>query len=868
MVYGIYYKGNLIYHTDNTKDFKTKFNELTGTEYKHSYSVMKSQNEYWTLKDYTYRTNRFKNELPDTIPYKPMERGNKYHRRTYNKYIYAFDIETSTYDLGDRNLSMVYLAGAKSILCNPKDITVDNYNNYTTEFIKMRSYEDIDNWLYHLDELSVNKGFITVIYIHNLAYEFSFFQNLKFIREYFSNDNLLSIDMRQPFKLTCHNIEFRCSYKLTGLSLKVIGHNLGIEKLIDTKETYDTQYTPLSNIPDNEWIYNERDVDITLLAVIYQLKNSGAFQTINDIDKLLTVTGLTRAENKILSTKQVQRNYATFCQAQSNIFNNDMPNNKKVYQFLEDSFLGGYVRANRFELFKPFKNVGSIDIASSYPTQMLNRKYPYNWINQTDNMLEQLMYMITQNQEHINSYGDCIEDWYFQTKTNVVPYYFIADIELIDVKVKKFNNHNELPFMSLHKIIVNKIPHTDKTFVVDNGRLLSSRYVRLTITNIDFIIISLFYDFKIKDCKSLLWTTEIQKLNKFVINSINFYAEQKVMFKQLLKDCKNNKKIKKDNFYSNRLQKYITNEKEIDIFETSKHDEQIKFLEQQLGLSKSRLNAQYGINVQKVAPEEITFNIDTNEWYHKEMLFKQPRSLLRNYSDGVFIVAYSRLHLIIMTYMLYKYTDTTILYWDTDSIKYYNDNENVLQTVNYFNEKLEKYWCVSKRYNLGVFDYEGTYDWFVTGGAKCYMTSTDNKISLTVSGVPSQANEEYNRLYKLEDYNFETFCYKYFHPNTVITSSISNKLSMGYYTNDDNKFDCEVIDEQGNKFHFKGYSGCILCDSDFTIYGIRSRLDMLKYIIMTRTTGYKPNRDITIIGKQNKIDNKLKTDLVVDGGIL
>ena len=36
------------------------------------------------------------------------------------------------------------------------------------------------------------------------------------------------------------------------------------------------------------------------------------------------------------------------------------------------------------------------------------------------------------------------------------------------------------------------------------------------------------------------------------------------MFKQLLKDCKNNKKIKKDNFYSNRLQKYITNEKEID----------------------------------------------------------------------------------------------------------------------------------------------------------------------------------------------------------------------------------------------------------------------------------------------------------------
>lgn len=867
MKYGIYYKGKQIYHTDNKDDFLNTFKEYTGTEYKHSYSVMKSNNKYWTLNDYSYVTDKYNKELPKEIPYKKMKRGNRYKGKKFNEYIYAFDIETSTFNIEDRKLSLVYLSGAKGIKCVPKEITVDNYNNYTTEFIKMRDYNDIDNWLYSLDEFSVKNNFTTIIYIHNLAYEFSFFQNLKFIREYFSNDNLLSINMRQPFKLTCHNIEFRCSYKLTGLSLKSIGHNIGLEKLEDVKGTYETNYTPLSILPDNEWIYNERDIDITLLAVIFQLKNSGAYESINDIDKLLTVTGLTRAENKILSDLKTQRNYATFCKGQSLLYNNTLQNGKRIYQFLEDSFLGGYVRANRYKLFIPHKNVGSIDIASSYPTQMLNRKYPYDWIVEEDNLLEQFIHMATQNQEHINFYDD-LYNWYFKTRTNITPYYFIADIELLDLKLKEFKNYNELPFISLHKVISGKNIEKDKKYITDNGRIISASYLRLTTTNIDFIILSLFYDFKIKDCKSLLWTTKTQKLNKYVINSINFYAEQKVIFKELLKRKNNNECINKDDFYSKKLNKYITDEKEIDVFINSNDNEQLHFLDEQLRLSKRRLNAQFGINVQKVAPEKITYNIETNEWYHTEDEFKTESKLLRNYSDGVFIVAYSRLHLIIMTHILYTKTDTTILYWDTDSIKYYNDNDNVLKYVEYFNEELENNWIVSKRFNLGVFDFEGTYDWFITGGAKCYMTATNNKIKLTVSGVPSKANDEYNILYKQEDYNFEKFCYKYFHPNTVITSSVSNKLSMGYYVKEDNEFNCTVYDSDNIKYNFIGYSGCILCDSDFTIYGIRTKNDMIKYLLMKRITGYKPNREITVIGKLNKIDSRLKTELVLDGSIL
>lgn len=872
--YTIYYKGNKQCIIKDKEKFQEKFSSLINTDFDSRFYNRFNKNKKFNIDGYSFKCYKNKDDIKDTIYFdRPYKLENTEHlRRNYNKYndtIYAFDIETSTYNIDDRKLSLMYLAGAKGIQCKPKEITINNFNDFTTDYIIMRDYNDVDEWLFKLNKLSKKNKTITLVFIHNLSYEFSFFQNLRFIQENFDNKNLMALDTRQPFKLLCDCIEFRCSYKLTGLSLKTLGNNIGLEKLIDEKG-YDVKYTPNSILPQNEYKYNERDVDITLLAVLSQLKSSGAFNNINNIRTLLTITGLTRAENKIISPKSTQRNYSIFCKEQTKLYDTLLTNKRKFYQFLQDGFLGGYVRANRFLLFKCLHNVGSIDIASSYPTQMLNRYYPYDFKIVTDNLTETLIQYYNENNNYIKSKSvykneSNLINWFYRTREIPFINYFIADIELKNITVKMFENKNEVPLISYHKITNNG--KTDKRLFVDNGRIIKASYLRLTVTNIDLFLMSLFYDFEIKSCKALINTNKTQRLNSYVRNSLNFYAEQKVKFKSMVKKSNDNIYPTKEDFFSTKLNKYILNENEIDTFLSMGCDDKSKFLKEQLGLSKSRLNAQYGINVQHIIPEEIKYNLETNEWYKEESEYRTPKTLLRNYSDGVFIVAYARLHLMIMTYLLLTKTDTTIVYWDTDSIKFYNDNDNVLNQVEDFNKKLEKYWFVSKKYNLGIFDFEGTYDNFSTGGSKCYISSKKNKIELTISGVPYATTLFYQRQFKKFHYNFAKLCYKYFHPNTVISSSVSNKLAMGYYTGTDNYFECEVKDEKNNTYIFKGYSGCILCSSDFTIYGIKSFADIIKFNRMRKLTNNTPNYKIQYVGIPTQSDLKLKSDFAMIGDV-
>lgn len=870
--YTIYYKGVKQLTLKNKDTFQDKFTELTNTKFDSRFYNRSIKNKKFNINGYNFRCYKTKEEILQEIPfdrpYKYEKTENRYKNKTqYNNIIYAFDIETSTYRVEDKYLSLVYLAGAKGIDCKPNEITKENYNNYTTDYYIMRDYNNIDKWLYKVNSESKDRKVTTLIFIHNLAYEFSFFQNLTFIKEHFANENLMAINTRQPFKLVCDNIEFRCSYKFTGLSLEAIGKNLGIEKLVDDKD-YNVSFTPLSKLPHNEYVYNERDLDITLLAVLNQLKNSSSFNNVNDIKNLLTVTGLTRAENKIISPKSTQRAYSIFCKSQTELYDETLQNKRKVYQFLQDGFLGGYVRANRYFLFKPIHNVGSIDIASSYPTQMLNRYYPFDFQICKENLTETLLQFVDENNNYIKKKSKKdLCNWFYKTREFPFINYFIADIDLINVRVKDLKNNNEVPLISYHKTYNNKTE--DKRLLVDNGRILQASFIRLTITNVDLFLISLFYDFEIRKCNSLIYTQKLQKINSYVRNSINFFAEQKVIFKSLWKNAdENNIYPVKEDFYSKKLDKYIINENTIEEFLKMNNKEKLHFLSQQLALSKSRLNAQYGINVQHIIPEEIKYNIDTNEWYKTETEYRTPKTLLRNYSDGVFIVAYARLHLMLMTHLLIDKTDTTIIYWDTDSIKFFNDIDNVLNEVDLFNKNLEKYWFVSKKYNLGIFDFEGIYDNFITGGSKCYISSKKKKIYMTISGVPYKAQDWYQKQFVRSHYNFSKLTYKYFHPNTIISANVSNKLAMGYYLFDDNYFNCEVEDEQKNRYSFDGYSGCILCNSDFTIYGIKSLVDMILYSRMCKVTNNKPRVKIQYIGIPTQTDIKLKSDFAMVSDVI
>ena len=86
-------------------------------------------------------------------------KSNRNKRKKYNKVIYAFDIETSTYNVSkDRKLSIMYLGCIKGIKCNPYSITLDNYNNYITFDTFFRTYEELNNILVELNNKSVKNN--------------------------------------------------------------------------------------------------------------------------------------------------------------------------------------------------------------------------------------------------------------------------------------------------------------------------------------------------------------------------------------------------------------------------------------------------------------------------------------------------------------------------------------------------------------------------------------------------------------------------------------------------------------------------------------------------------------------------------------
>ena len=128
-------------------------------------------------------------------------------------------------------------------------------------------------------------------------------QNLKFFRENYKNDTMIASNTRKPISFELDHLIFRCSYKLLGKSLKVLGDELGIAKLTEEKGGYNQHFTPNSTLPDIEYEYNKQDVLITLYAVVDCFKNSNYYTDVNSIDRMITATSLTRLENEIDGVK-------------------------------------------------------------------------------------------------------------------------------------------------------------------------------------------------------------------------------------------------------------------------------------------------------------------------------------------------------------------------------------------------------------------------------------------------------------------------------------------------------------------------------------------------------------------------------------
>lgn len=203
-----------------------------------------------------------------------------------------------------------------------------------------------------------------IIWVHNLAYEFMFLSNFLEWGEIFARSPHKPIKA-VPKKYS--NIEFRCTYMLTRLSLDTWGKQLGVLKATGDLD-YELLRTPLTPLTEEELHYCEQDCKVVEAGIQYYIKRYGAQRNIP-----LTQTGTVRLEvkNRLMADKK----YVGFIKKL-------VPKHAREYKMLQRIFAGGYTHANRWYAGEVIRDlIEHYDFASSYPTVMLCKKYPMTkWV--------------------------------------------------------------------------------------------------------------------------------------------------------------------------------------------------------------------------------------------------------------------------------------------------------------------------------------------------------------------------------------------------------------------------------------------------------------------------------------------------------
>lgn len=225
-------------------------------------------------------------------------------------------------------------------------------------------FSDIQEWL------GLNENKRLVIYVHNLGYEF------QFMRKYFNWVNIFAVDERKPVKALCDlGIEFRDSYILSGYSLANTAKNLTKHKI--EKMVGDLDYSLIRNtktpLTDVELKYCENDILVILAYIDEQLDQY------KDITKIpLTNTGRVRSYVRnacyYTDTNHKKSNKGKYTRYRKIM--GDLTLDRDTYLQLKTAFMGGFTHSNPLYTGVTLKDVGSIDLTSSYPSVMCAEYYP------------------------------------------------------------------------------------------------------------------------------------------------------------------------------------------------------------------------------------------------------------------------------------------------------------------------------------------------------------------------------------------------------------------------------------------------------------------------------------------------------------
>ena len=348
-----------------------------------------------------------------------------------------------------------------------------------------RTWQDFRTLLNYISSrLSLSPGHALICYVHNLAFEF------QFMRTWFKWESVFAVKDRTPIKaMTEQGIEFRDSYILSGLPLKLVAENLTshtIKKLVGDLD-YNLVRTDVTRVTDKELGYMLNDVIILIYYITEQIELYGNIAKIP-----LTNTGRVRLavkqkafskDNRYLTQKQMSMLTLT----------------PELYIKLKQAFAGGFTHANKNYVGKIVKDVQSMDFTSSYPTVLLSsNRYP---------MSRPLEYHFVNNEK------------------------FIRDLH---------NEHMMFFFTATFKELVTKIEFEtylskskcfdSEDIVENNGRVWMAKKLSVTLCSIDFEIIEKCYDWlDVKFSDITMYTCNY--LPNYMLESVIQFYQQKTTLK-------------------------------------------------------------------------------------------------------------------------------------------------------------------------------------------------------------------------------------------------------------------------------------------------------------------------------------------------
>lgn len=583
------------------------------------------------------------NEFPFDILKKDIVKSGKH--KMYQRHPMTFDIETSKIPTDDEGHYQAFMYIWQ--VCIEGNVVFG------------RRWEELQDFMQKVvNAYKLSEGERLVVYVHNLSFEF------QFIQDYFNFTDVFAMASRSILTAKTAHLEFRCSYKLSNMSLaKFIEntpntlHYKGVDDL-----DYATVRTPDTPLTEIEYGYCFNDVK-GLYECVMELLKEDNIATIP-----LTSTGYVRRDCRNAMNKN-KNNRKMFLRSRLTLLQ---------YKLLRECFRGGNTASDRYLTNLILKIVGSYDLSSSYPFQMIAREYPLGKLN----------YGIIPDIKTLEEYN---------RKYCTIARYTFKNIRLRDEK--------PIPYIPQSKCLA-----LGDDREIYNGRILHADFLTISMTNIDFDIVKEQYEYDELAVEEFHYSRK-GLLPKELRDTIMYYFEKKSKLKgdeeHYYEYMKSKNKL--NSIYGMTVTNILNNEIEYHDGEYTEkkmtEEEMQEALDKYYKNHRSFLNYSWGVFVTAYARREL--------------------------EDGLNIAGLDT---------IYCDTDSVKFIGNHDrEFEEYNERLNKECEEKGIRNYTE---VNGKRFYMGIFDKEKGYDEFITLGAKKYAFLQNGKLGITVSGLSKKQGAE------------------------------------------------------------------------------------------------------------------------------